>query len=151
AGQQLTFSAVGYDEAGNRIEAKPSAWYATPFDVAYADEQGVVTFVHPGEVRVGALINGKTGYVNITVKPQAVGRIDIQAPAAPIAVGTGIVLGVVTRMPNGNPRSDVQINWTSLNPAIATVDESGFVTGIAPGAATIQAAAENAKSTVKLD
>ena len=40
AGQQLKFSAIGYDEAGNKLDATPSAWYATPFDLAYADEQG---------------------------------------------------------------------------------------------------------------
>jgi hypothetical protein len=150
-GQQLTFSAVGYDAAGNPIDGKPSAWFATPFDLAYADEQGVVTFTQPGEVRVGALINGKTGILSLTIKPPAVGRIDLQAPASPVAVGTGILLTAVTRMSNGDPRSDVQVNWTSLNPTIATIDESGLVTGVAPGTATIQAAAENVKSTVKLE
>jgi hypothetical protein len=150
-GQQLTFTATGYDEAGNKIDAKPSAWFATPFDIAYADEQGVVTFAQPGEVRIGALINGKSGLVTITVKPSAVGRIDLQGPAAPVPVGTGIPVRATTRMPNGDPRSDVQVTWSSLNPAIATVDESGFVTGVAPGSATIQAAAENVKATVKLE
>src|SRR5437588_12962165 len=60
-GQQLTFAATGYDEAGNKMDAKPSAWFASPFDVAYSDDQGVVTFVQSGEVRVGALGNGKSG------------------------------------------------------------------------------------------
>ena len=68
AGQQLTFSATGYDEAGNKMDAKPSAWFAAPFDVAYSDDQGVVTFVQSGEARVGALINGKSGTLIVTVK-----------------------------------------------------------------------------------
>jgi hypothetical protein len=59
AGQQITFSAAGYDEAGNKLDAKPSAWFAAPFDLAFADDQGLVTFVLPGEVSVGAIINGK--------------------------------------------------------------------------------------------
>src|SRR5919198_4751381 len=86
-GQQLTFSASGYDEAGNKMDAKPTAWFASPFDGAYAEENGAVTFVQPGEVRVGALINGKSGTLTITVKPSAVARIEIKAPEAAIPAG----------------------------------------------------------------
>ena len=54
AGQQLSFSAAGYDEAGNKMDAQPSAWFAAPFDLAFADEKGTVTFTGSGDVRVGA-------------------------------------------------------------------------------------------------
>ena len=134
AGGQLTFAATGYDEAGNKMDAKPSAWFASPFDLASADDQGVVTFVQAGEVRIGALINGKAGSLTLNIKPRAVARIDIKAPAQPIPVGTGIPLTAVTRMATGDPRTDVQVKWSSLNTGISTVDEaSGFVTGAAPG------------------
>src|SRR5436190_16254107 len=147
AGQQLTFSATGYDESGNKMDAKPSAWFAAPFDVAYSDDQGVVTFVQSGEARVGALINGKSGTLIVTVKPQTVARIEIDAPSMPIPVGTGIALTAITRMRNGDPRTDARVTWSLLNPGIATVDESGLVTGVAPGTATIQAGAENVTAT----
>jgi hypothetical protein len=150
-GQQLMFSAAGYDDAGTRIDAKPSAWFATPFDVAFADDSGNVTFVQPGEVRVGALINGKQGFITLTVKPAVVGRIEIKPPAAPIPVGTGIPLAVVTRMANGDPRTDVQVTWTSSNPSVAAVDQSGLVTGAAPGTATIEAAADKTKASVSVE
>ena len=48
-GQQLAFSATGYDEAGNTMDVKPSAWFAAPFDAGYSDDQGHVTFVQPGK------------------------------------------------------------------------------------------------------
>ena len=152
AGGQLTFAATGYDEAGNKMDAKPSAWFASPFDLVSADDQGVVTFVQAGEVRIGALINGKAGSLTLNIKPRAVARIDIKAPAQPIPVGTGIPLTAVTRMATGDPRTDVQVKWSSLNTGIATVDEaSGFVTGAAPGTATLQASAENVKATITVD
>ena len=151
AGQQLTFSATGYDEAGNKMDAKPSAWFAAPFDVAYSDDQGVVTFVQSGEARVGALINGKSGTLIVTVKPQTVARIEIDAPSMPIPAGTGIALTAITRMRNGDPRTDARVTWSSLNPGIATVDESGLVTGVAPGTATIQAGAENVTGTATVN
>ena len=48
AGQQLTFTAAGYDEAGNKMDAQPSAWFAAPFDLAFADDKGTVTFTGLG-------------------------------------------------------------------------------------------------------
>jgi hypothetical protein len=150
-GQQLTFSAAGYDEAGTKMDAKPSAWFATPFDLAYSDEQGNVTFVQPGEVRVGALINGKRGFLTVTIKPQAVARIEITAPTSAILAGTGIPLAIVTRMANGDPRTDVPVTWSSSNPSVATVDQSGLVTGTAPGTATIEASTGTAKATVAVE
>src|SRR6185436_17507862 len=71
--------------------------------------------------------------------------------STPVPVGTGITLAGVTRMSNGDPRTDVILKWTALNPAIADVDESGFVTGNAPGTATIEASAGSVKSTIKID
>jgi len=150
-GQQLTFTATGYDEANNKLEAKPSAWFATPFDLAYADDNGNVTFTGPGEVRVGAIIDGKPGSLILTVKPQAVARINITAPTVPIPTGTGVALSAITLTPNGNPRSDVQVKWTSTSASVAMVDESGFVTGLTPGTTTIEASAGTVKSSVKVD
>src|SRR5439155_8038473 len=149
-GQQLTFSATGYDEAGNTMDAKPSAWFAAPFDAGYSDDQGHVTFVQPGEVRIGALINSKPGTLTVNVKPPAVGRIDLHGPSAPIPTGSSLALNAITRMPNGDPRTDVRVIWSSSNPAIATTDESGVITAVAPGTATIQASAENAKATISV-
>jgi hypothetical protein len=151
AGQQLSFSAAGYDDAGNKMEANPTAWFATPFDLAYADNKGNVTFTGAGEVRVGALVNGRTGFTMITVRPQPVARVTITKPRAALAVGTGLTLQAAAEMANGDPRSDLQIQWTSLRPDIAAIDESGFVVGHAIGTATIQASVGTAKATTTID
>jgi hypothetical protein len=151
AGEQLKFSAAGYDEAGKTVDAKPSAWFASPFDLAYADENGNVTFTGPGEVKVGAIINGRSGSITITVKPQAVARITIKKPTAAIPVGTGLTFSARALMPNGDPRTDVQIQWASLQSGIATIDQSGFVIGQAVGTATIQATVGNVKASTTVD
>ena len=53
---------------GRAADTKPSTWVAAPFDSAVADETGTVTFYHPGEIRVGAIIDGKPGFAIVTVK-----------------------------------------------------------------------------------
>jgi hypothetical protein len=151
AGQQLTFSATAYDDAGNTMDAKPSAWFAAPFDLAYADDKGMVTFTGAGDVRVGAIVNGKTGFIVVTVRPQAVARVTIAKPRAALAVGTGLTVQAHAEMANGDPRTDLQVRWTSLRPDIATIDESGFVVGQGLGTATIQASVADVKATTTID
>jgi plastocyanin len=151
AGQQLTFAAAGYDEAGNRMEAAASAWFATPFDLAYADDKGNVTFTGAGEVRVGALVSGRTGFITIAVRPQPVASVIIAKPAAALALGTGVTLQARAAMANGDPRTDLPVQWVSLRPDIAAIDESGFVVGQAIGTATVQASVGGVKATTTIE
>src|SRR3974390_1240155 len=66
-GEKIKFSAAAKDASGNPIDAKPSTWFAAPFDLAGADESGEVTFHAAGIVTVGAVIAGKTGYATVNV------------------------------------------------------------------------------------
>ena len=61
-GQTIRFTATAYDASGGVIEAKPTAWFGAPFDVGAADEEGLVTVYAPGELKVGAIVNGKPGW-----------------------------------------------------------------------------------------
>ena len=151
AGQQLSFSAAGYDDAGNKMDAQPSAWFATPFDLGFADDKGTVTFTGSGDVRVGAIINGKTGFITVTVRPQALARVTITKPRAALALGTGLTLQAHAEMANGDPRTDQQVRWVSLRPDVASIDESGFVTGQAVGTATLEASVGDIKATTSID
>ena len=151
AGQQLTFTAAGYDEAGNKMDAQPSAWFAAPFDLAFADDKGTVTFTGSGDVRVGAIINGKSGFIVVTVRPQAVARVTIAKPRAALAVGTGLTLQAHAEMANGDPRTDQQVKWVSLRPDVASIDESGFVVGQAVGTAMLEASVGDVKASTSID
>jgi hypothetical protein len=148
-GQTLKFTAAAFDEGGKRLDAKPTAWFAVPFDSAAAtDENGSVTFFLPGEIKVGAIIGGKPALASVTVKPQAVARLDIEPIKAPIAVGAGITLAAVARTSNGDPRADARIDWTSDTPSTASVDAAGLVTGLAPGKARFSATSGQARASL---
>jgi hypothetical protein len=151
AGQELKFTATGKDEAGNPVALKPAAWFAAPFDIVSADQSGNVTFYHPGEALVGVVIGGKTEFIKIRVQPAPIARVEVEALDAPVAVGGAAKLNAVARMANGNPRSEVVIEWASDNPNVATVDAAGLVTAIRPGKATLRAKAENASSTTTVE
>jgi hypothetical protein len=149
-GQTLRFSATALDVNGKVMDAKPSAWVAAPFDVGAADENGLVTLYAPGELRVGAIVNGKTGWATVRIRPQQVGRVDIAPLEAPLVTGAAVRLEAAAFTPSGIPRHDVPIAWRSESPAVASVDAAGVVTGIAAGRAVIRATSESGAGTITI-
>jgi hypothetical protein len=147
-GQKMTFTVTAKDKDGKQLNVKPSVWVALPVDSAVADENGVVTFFEPGEIKVVAVVGGKPAFGNVTVKPARVSRIDIDPVAAQVSVGGTLKFNATPRVANGNPRNDVAVAWMSETPRIAIVDAAGFVTGIAPGKATLRASAEGTNRLV---
>ena len=84
------------------------------------------------------------------VKPGPVTRIDIEPVKTSLVVGATTKLSAVARSSEGNPRSDVSINWTSSTPEVATIDAAGVVTAISPGQTTMSASSGSGSSSVNL-
>jgi plastocyanin len=149
-GQKVKFTAVAKDAAGNVINVTPSTWFAVPFDLAGADDSGTVSFFNPGEVLLGAIVGGKPGFIKVMVKPGPVTRIDLEPLKGPLVVGSTAKLSATPRSSEGNPRSDATINWSSSNPAVATVDAAGVVMALSPGQAKITASSGGAGGGIDL-
>jgi hypothetical protein len=144
-GQKRAFIVIAKDKDGQTVSVKPSLWVAQPVDSAASDENGTVTFFEPGEIKVVAVVGGKPAFATVNVKPARVSRIDVDPSTAQVAVGGTLKLNATPRVANGNPRNDVAVAWMSETPRIATVDAAGFVTGIAPGKASLRASADATK------
>ena len=146
-GQTVKVTAVATDAAGTVLKEQPSVYFAGPFDIAAADENGNVKLFGIGQVTVGAIVGGKPGFTTFMVKAPGVKSIDITPIKAPLAVGSNVPLAAVTRLSSGDPRTGVPITWTSDNAKVATVDEAGMITAVGPGKATITAKSGTATST----
>lgn len=136
-GQKVKFTALAKDASGNDVKTTATAWFAAPFDLAGVDEAGTVSFFAPGEVIVGAIVDGKPTFTTVKVKAGPVTRVEIEPLKNPLFVGATTKLSAVARSSEGNPRNDASISWASSNPQVATVDAAGVVMGIAPGQAKI--------------
>jgi hypothetical protein len=145
-GQKLKFTAVAKNAAGEVIPGTPSLWFTAPFDLAGA-EKGVVTVYQPGEIRVGAVIGGKTGYAKITVSPAAPTSVEIAAPRALVVGGSEILLATA-RNGRGDPQNNAPITWTAETPSVASVDKAGVVTGLGVGQAKVRANSGKASGEV---
>ena len=146
-GQDVKLTVVATDASGNVVKEQPSTYFAGPFDIAAADDNGNVKLFGTGEVTVGAIVGGKPGFSTFMVKAPSIKTIEIHALKTSIVVGGSMQLDAVTRIFNGDPRTGVPINWTSDNPQVATVDAGGVVTGVGPGKAIITATSGAAKAT----
>jgi hypothetical protein len=87
-----------------------------------------------------------------TALPEAT-SIQIQAAGAPVSeqmveVGKSVQLTAVVQMARGGTQSAV--SWRTTVPAIASVDNSGIVTGVSPGVAFVIATADRVADTVRI-
>lgn len=149
-GQQVQLSVVAKDASGTVINEKPSTYFAGPFDIAAADENGVVKIFGEGEVTAGAIVGGKSAITTFMVRPASVKTIEITPTSSSLSVGSATQLNAIARIFNGNPSDGARISWVSDNSRIASVDAGGIVTAFAPGSATITASSGTAKATTRI-
>lgn len=150
AGQQVKIIVTAKDASGAAVNEKPSTYFAGPFDIAAADDDGNVKLFGTGEVTVGAIVGGIPGFSTFMVKAPTVKTIEITPVKTPLVTGGNVQLDAVTRIFNGDPRTGVPINWTSDNAQVALVDAAGVVTGVGSGKATITAMSGAATTTTTI-
>ena len=149
-GQAVKITVMAKDASDGVVHEKPSTYFAGPFDIAAADDDGNVKLFGTGEVTVGAIVGGQAGFSTFMVKAPSVKTIEIAPIKTPLVTGGNAQLDAVTRIFNGDPRTGVPINWTSDNPKVATVDAAGVVTGVGPGKANITATSGAAAATTAI-
>ena len=150
-GQQVKLTVSGLDTDGKVVEQKAMLWAAIPGDLAAASNDGVISLFAPGEVTVIAVVGGKLGRATIRVKPARVAKVEIEKLGAALVAGGSLKLSAKVIGANGDPRSDVALNWSSSNPAVATIDVAGFVTGIAPGKTKLRAKADDVSGELAIE
>jgi hypothetical protein len=111
----------------------------TVTDTAAAPAAFTVTMTSPGDPGAPAAT------VNVSVAPRPVTTVVVAPSPAAVAIGEELELTVTPLGRGDAPIADRRgraVTFTSSNPAVATVDEEGVVTGIAAGTATITASVE---------
>ena len=94
---------------------------------------------------VNALDNTVTGTISHFsqgVVGAPVETITVTPNPAGVPVGQTVQLAAELKDKQDRVLANREVTWSSSNPAVATVDASGLVTGVTPGGATITAASE---------
>lgn len=125
-------------------------WTSSDTGIASVDKNGVVTGIAEGEATITATAGGKsaTGKVTVVAGEEpviAVESVTVSPDTLTLKVGeTGTLTATV--LPEDATAKDVQ--WSSKNTSVATVDSKGVVTGIAKGETTITATAGGKSASV---
>ena len=119
---------------------KKVTWTSSDEGIAVVRTDGSITGKQPGTcvVTVTSVSNPSvSASMNVTVV-QPVTKIVVSSPAKTIFVGERTEMDAMCQPENATNQN---VTWNSRRPAVATVDESGVVTGVARGQAVIEAKA----------
>ncbi|HSU93621.1 MAG TPA: Ig-like domain-containing protein, partial [Gemmatimonadaceae bacterium] len=122
-------------------------WSSENTAIATVSGTGIVTGVAVGTAHIAASSGGKSGITTIVVIPPGVASVRVTPTSAAIKVGETVHLVAEPLDGNGNALEGRTITWSSDNEAVATVDNTGVVTGVSSGAATITATSEGKSGT----
>ena len=115
-------------------------WKSDKPEIATVDANGKVTGVKAGEATITVTTEdgGKTATCKVTVKPNLVSEITLAALA--IYVGESKAITATVKPDDATNKA---LTWTSSDETVATVDNTGKVTGKKIGTATITATARD--------
>ena len=148
---QLPLLAQVQDGSGADVPGAAITWTVQDPKIVSVSGTGLVTALAIGTSQVAANALGKSGLATITVTKPPVASVRLQPDQADVTVGATVQLSAAALDGNGTVMSDRAIAWTTSNPAVAAVNGSGLVTGVASGTASITAASEGKSSSATVN
>jgi len=153
AGATLTLSAQVLDQFGNQIEETDLTWSTDSPVILSVDQAGVVEALQPGSGTVTASEANLQGTATIQVtaptSPQ-VSRVEITPTSAVFLQGESRQFRAEALDQSGTVIVTGSPVWSSSDPEIFSVDDSGLATGVSPGSATLSATVEGVTGAAAL-
>ena len=142
-GEVRTLAVITRDSAARVLAGRTVTWTSSSPSVAVASPSGIVTGVGVGTAVITAVSEGKSANATITVSaPAPVTTVSLTPTLATVDVGSTLGLVAALRDAAGTVLQNRVVEWTSSDPAIASVSATGVVTGLAAGKSTITATSE---------
>jgi trimeric autotransporter adhesin len=147
-GSTLALEVVAIDSGGRPLTGRTVTWSSGDTVVATVSSAGLVTGRRVGRTQIAASVDGRSATVSVTVTPRLVASIAVTPNTPSLLVGGAVQLTARPLDDAGVALTDRPVFWSTSNALIAAVDANGFVTGVAPGVATITATSEVRSTTV---
>ena len=143
-GSTVQLSAEVLDQNGNAMEGASVAWSHADPSIATVGDAGLVTAVGNGMATVTAISGSASGNATVTVAQVAAGVTVTPATVELTALGATVQLSAQVLDQNGQAMTGAAVVWSSGSVTIATVDDSGLVTAVGNGMATVTATSGSA-------
>lgn len=141
-GQTSQLSVTLNDGAGNVLQGRTVTYTSSDPAIATVNGSGLVTAVAQGTAQIDVASEGEKGSVAVTVNPVPIASITIVPNVFALRVTQTTTLTAEARDAQGQLLTNRTFSWSSSAPSVATVDQSGLVTAVAVGTATINATSE---------
>ena len=144
------------DGSGNVLRDRRIVWASANPAIATVSDNGVVTGVSAGSVDIAATSEGKSAVASVTVVPlpPQVSSVRIAPDNVYLYVAAGEDLVATPYDPNNVAIGGRSVVWTTNNATVASISQTGHVTGLVPGTAVITAVVDgvtgNANVTVRI-
>jgi alpha-tubulin suppressor-like RCC1 family protein len=156
-GRTATATATAADANGKPVNPKAVTWTSTAPEIAAVSSQSgldaTVVGIAPGEARLTVVADGKTADAIVRVSRAPVGSVSVSPATPTVNVGSTVQLVAVVKDAAGNVVPDRAVNWSSANTSIATVSQTGLVTGVAAGgpiAITVSSEGQSTAASVRV-
>ena len=146
-GEELQLTAtISPENATN----KSVIWSSDDRDIAMVDATGLVKAIDEGVAIITASIGKLTATCKLTVAREIIEVTSVEiTPEGPITITEGEELQLTATIAPENA-TNKGVTWSSSDKTIATVSETGLVTAITAGEATITASAGEASDSVEI-
>lgn len=127
---------------GRSLPNETRTWSSSTPAVATVDNAGRVRALSVGSTTITVTAMGQSASTTLTVLPIPVASVVVSPDSFALNTGSARLLTAEPRASDGAPLTGRTVSWSSVNPAIATVDSAGNVTGVTTGLTTIRATSE---------
>jgi uncharacterized protein YjdB len=149
-GDHTSGSATARDASSNVLVGRTMTWSSSNSGVATVDGTGVVTAVAAGTAGITASSEGKSGTANLTVVVPPVASITVSLASSSVPVGGTTQATATMTDAGGVVLTGRTVGWVSSNAAVATVSNTGLVTAVGVGSASIIATSEGKTGSATL-
>ena len=146
-GETAQLEATAFDTGNSAIGGAVFTWSSSDPTVATVGADGLATAVSNGTAQITATSGNATADATITVMQTAGSITVLPAAVTLMAIGETAQLTATVSDSRGELIADAEVEWSTSDPAVASVDEEGLVTAVKNGSAQITATAGNASAT----
>lgn len=149
-GMEKSFNASATNDRGKSF-VPDITWVSSDPEVASIDANGIVNLLSRGSTTITASGYSLTSnFINITVRAGAdePALISFGTVNPTLPVGESLQLQATILNGNGEVLEGPSVTWSSSDEAVFSVNESGLVSALAEGAATISATVDDVSASI---
>ncbi len=145
-GDSVQLTAIVRSSRGRELTDRAISWTSSnPVVVSISSAGRLAALAPGGPIVLRAEVSGISNTVEVTIERAAVATVSVAQSAPVVIVGTRVSLTAVLRDSRGAVLANRSIAWTSADPSIVSVSDSGVLTGVRPGGPVVVTAVSEGK------